>query len=88
MFKLLISKSAEKDLSKLDNNSYNLITSWLKRNIDGCEDPRIHGKRLKGNLTSFWRYRVGDYRILCTINDKELIVLAVRIGHRRDVYDI
>lgn len=88
MFKLLFTKSAEKDLSKLDDNSYYLITSWLRKNIDGCEDPRVHGKRLKSNLKAFWRYRVGDYRILCTINDQELIVLAVRIGHRRDVYDI
>jgi mRNA interferase RelE/StbE len=51
------------------------------------EDPRLSGKPLKGELGVFWRYRVGDYRILCEIRDDELIILAATIGHRREVYD-
>ena len=50
-------------------------------------DPRQLGKPLKGELGEFWRYRVGDYRILCEIRDDELVILAATIGHRREVYD-
>ena len=51
------------------------------------DDPRQSGKSLKGELGEFWRFRVGDYRILCEIRDTELVILAAMIGHRRDVYE-
>ena len=51
------------------------------------DDPRQSGKSLKGELGEFWRYRVGDYRILCEIRDDDLVILAATIGHRRDVYE-
>lgn len=88
MYRLFYTKHAEKNLAKLDINAHNLITSWLQKNIDGCDDPRIHGKALKGNLKKFWRYRIGDYHIICDIQDDKLIVVAVAVGHRKDVYDI
>ena len=64
-----------------------MIVAWMAKNVDGCEDPRAHGKCLTANRSGQWRYRVGDYRVLCEIRDDELIVLAVEIGHRRSVYD-
>lgn len=86
MYRVFYTKHAEKDLKKLDLYAHNLITSWLQKNIDGCDNPRIHGKALKANLKGFWRYRIGDYRIICDIQDDKLIVAAITIGHRRDVY--
>lgn len=60
--------------------------SWLNKNVDGCDDPRSIGKGLTAGLSGKWRYRIGDYRILCEIRDAELVVLAIEIGHRSDVY--
>lgn len=56
-------------------------------NINGTINPRQHGKGLTGNLKGFWRYRVGNYQIVCEIKDEELIVLAVVIAYRKDVYN-
>lgn len=86
MYKIQFSKNAIKELEKLDNYTQHLITSWLKKNIDNSENPRLHGKALVGNLKGKWRYRIGDYRVICFIKDAELIVLAISIGHRKDVY--
>ena len=63
-----------------------VIVSWLFKNVDGCEDPRAFGKGLVANHSGEWRYRVGDYRVLCEIRDEELVVLAIEIGHRQEVY--
>lgn len=78
---------AKKQLSKLDKHTAKLIASWIYKNLVGCEDPRSHGKGLTANRSGQWRYRIGDYRLICDINDSELVILAVSIGHRRDVYD-
>jgi mRNA interferase RelE/StbE len=78
---------ALKDLKKLDREVAKRITSFLKTRITVLENPRSIGAALKGsNLGELWRYRVGDYRIICEIRDKELIILAISIGHRREVY--
>lgn len=78
---------AFKQLRKLGNEPSRRIVRFLKTRIQGTEDPRQFGKVLKGDLGDFWRYRVDDYRILCRIQDDELIVLVVEVGHRSDVYD-
>lgn len=70
----------------MDPGVRRIIVAWLLKNVDGCEDPRAHGKGLTANRSGEWRYRVGDYRILCEIRDDELVVLALEIGHRRSVY--
>ena len=85
-WKLEYSKKAKKQLFKLDNNAKNIIALWLDKNINDCDNPRKFGKALKGNFTGQWRYTIGDYRVLCYINDKKLIVLAVTIGHRSKIY--
>jgi len=81
-----LSGQAEKDLKKIDKYQAKLITYWLLKNIEQCTNPRKHGKALTENLSGLWRYRVGNYRIVCEIKDDELIVVAVNIGHRRDIY--
>lgn len=79
-------KAALKQLKKMDRFDARLILSWIEKNLEGCIDPRAHGKGLTANRSGEWRYRVGDYRVLCTLEDDRLIVQVFTIGHRRDVY--
>jgi len=81
-----LSEKAKKNLAKLDPPQARLITRFLHDRIGPSDDPRQYGISLSGNLATLWRYRVGDYRIVCELKDDELIVLVVRIGHRRDIY--
>lgn len=87
MWSLGFSKKADKQLSKINPGVRRVIASWLLKNLDGCEDPRVHGRPLKGNLAGAWRYRIGDYRVLCEIRDHELLVLALEVGHHKDIYE-
>ena len=57
--------------------------SW---NLQDCQNPRLHGKGLTANRSGQWRYRIGDYRLLCQIDDGKLVILALSVGHRREVY--
>ena len=84
-YALVYSKEALKDLKKLDNSVSRVIYAWLKKNIDGCSDPRIHGKGITANRSGQWRYRAGNYRIVCKIEDDKVIVLVLTIGHRSTV---
>lgn len=86
MYRLDIDKKALKKLKKLDTPTRKQILSWLAKNIENTTNPRQHGKALKANLAGYWRYRVENYRIICDIQDDKLVVLAVEIAHRRDVY--
>ncbi len=79
-------RRAEKELSKLPPNIRRKIYAFLNERIQTNEDPRRFGKALTANLTGLWRYRVEDYRIVCQIQDNRLIVLALKIAHRREVY--
>lgn len=85
-YQVVYSKRSIKEFKKLDRSVAIFIKSWIDDSLVGCEAPRIHGKALKGNLVAFWRYRIGDYRLICNINDNECIILAVAIGHRKEVY--
>lgn len=86
MWRLLYSVRADRQLAKLDPGVSRVIVAWLNKHIDGCEDPRATGKGLTAGLSGKWRYRIGDYRILCEIQDTDLVVLAIEVGHRRDIY--
>jgi mRNA interferase RelE/StbE len=77
---------AVKELRKLDKHSQLLILQYLKKNITSNQDPRRFGKALLGDKKRFWRYRVGDYRLICSIKDKLLNVLVVAVGHRKSIY--
>lgn len=86
MWRLEFSKRADKQLSKLNPGVARVIVAWLVKNIDGCDDPRAHGKGLTANRSGQWRYRIGDYRVLCEIRDSDLVVIAIEVGHRSTVY--
>ncbi len=86
-FTVEITEKAKKQLHKLDPQTFHLITNWIKKNLEGCEDPRRHGKGLTANRSGQWRYRVGDYRIIAKILDDEVVILVVEVGHRKKIYD-
>lgn len=81
-----VSARFEKEFKKLDKYTQRIIKSWIIKNLQGCENPRIHEKGLTSNRSGQWRYRIGDYRLICKINDDKLIILALTIGHRNNVY--
>ena len=81
------SKEALKDLKKLEKPTAALILGWVRKNLEGTDDPRRHGKALTGNLGGRWRYRVGDYRLLARIDDGRVLILVLHVGHRREIYE-
>jgi mRNA interferase RelE/StbE len=81
-----ISDVAEKQLLRLDRPVRKRLLDWLDDRIEGGKDPRHFGEALRGELSGPWRYRTGDYRIICQIHDDRLVVLALAVGHRREVY--
>ena len=87
MWTIEFDERAQRELAKLDRPIAKRIWRFLKDRIAPSDDPRAFGKPLQHNLAGKWRYRVGDYRILCNIEDDNLIVLVVEIGHRSSIYD-
>jgi len=81
-----ISPFAQKQLAKLDRPVAARIIDWLDDRIEGGKNPRHFGEALTGDLAGLWRYRIGDFRVVCEIYDARLVVLALSIGHRRDPY--
>ncbi|MGJ8640558.1 MAG: type II toxin-antitoxin system RelE family toxin [Opitutaceae bacterium] len=81
-----ISSKAIKQLKKLDKQAAKQIFDFLDERISGAEDPRQWGKQLKGELNNVWRYRSGDYRILCQLQGEVFIVLVLEVSHRKDIY--
>ncbi|MBI4828471.1 MAG: type II toxin-antitoxin system RelE/ParE family toxin [Nitrospinae bacterium] len=77
----------EKELRKIGPRAARQIRDFLRDRIAALNDPRQLGYTLKGPLSQFWRYRVGDYRVLCEIQDAALIVLVVRVADRKEAYD-
>ena len=77
---------AKKQLAGLDRIVQDTITRYMDERIAVLDNPRMLGKPLTGELKGYWRYRVGDYRVLAELHDKSITVLVVRVGHRREVY--
>jgi len=86
-YKVEFSKAALKELKKMDRYTASMILGWIRKNLEGCLNPRQHGKGLTANRSGQWRYRVGDYRLLAEIQDERIIILILHIGHRSDVYN-
>ena len=86
-WEIRFSDEALKQLKKLDKQTIRLIDSWIAKHLENSDDPRLCGKPLVANRAGQWRYRIGDYRMLCEIRDNVLLILVIKIGHRRDVYD-
>jgi mRNA interferase RelE/StbE len=79
-------ETAKKQLRKLDKLAARRVVEFMDERVAPSDDPRTLGKALKGSLGDLWRYRVGDYRVLCDIRDRVLTVLVLQIGNRREVY--
>ena len=84
MYNLVPTPHFARQFKKLDKFTQKKIKSYLENILD---NPRSRGKMLQANRSGQWRYRIGDYRLICIIEDKELIILALTVGHRRDVYE-
>jgi mRNA interferase RelE/StbE len=79
--------AAAKELRKLDRQAQQEILRYFRERIATDEDPRRFGKPLSRDMTGLWRYRVRDYRMICNIEDQKLVVLVIRAGHRKEVYE-
>ena len=81
-----ISRTAEKQIQKLDRTAQASIIRFLRERVQVADNPRELGKPLHRDKGGLWRYRVGDYRLICDIQDERITMLVVRVGHRKDVY--
>lgn len=78
---------AVRELRRIDRQQQRNIITYLRERIATDEDPRRFGRGLTGDKVGLWRYRVGDYRLICKIEDEAIIVLVLRVGHRSSIYD-
>ena len=82
-----LSESAGREVGKIDASQAKRILKFLHQRVAKLDDPRSIGEALHGSrLGEFWKYRVGDYRLICKIEDDRLIVLVLRVGHRKEIY--
>ena len=87
MWSVELSEGAKRDLKRCDPQTARRILKFLRERIAVAEDPRRLGKALQSpRLGEFWSYRAGDWRIICRIEDEEVLVLVLKVGHRRSVY--
>jgi len=75
-----------KQIDKLDAPIRRRITQWIANNLEGCANPRFKGKALEGDWEGYWRYRVGNYRLIADIKDDKIIILIVNVDKRNDIY--
>ena len=85
-YSLIFEESYIKSLKRLDKATQKHITKWIKAHLLNTTNPYFSGKALTGNLKGHWRYRIGDYRLIVKIKDNELVIIAIDIGHRKEVY--
>lgn len=85
-WRIELTETANKQLAKLDRVEARRITKFLRERLAATDNPRNTGKALSGPLGGLWRYRVGEYRLICEIQDGVLCVLVLKIGNRREVY--
>lgn len=84
-WKIEFTTAADKSLTKLGIETQKRIVRFLRERIANADNPRNVGKALTGT-SGLWRYRVGDYRIICKIEDKKICIIVVSVGHRREIY--
>jgi len=85
-WKIKLAETAKKQLARIDRQAARDIMSFLRERVATGEDPRRYGEPLKKDLSGFWKYRVGAYRIIADIQEDQIVVLVLRIGHRSKVY--
>ena len=84
-YRLMYTEKSARQIRKMDPAAQRLITTYLRK-LENLEEPRSKGKALSAHLKGFWRYRIGDYRAICEINEDVIIIVVVDIGHRKDMY--
>ncbi len=85
-WRIELTGEARRQLKKVGHAEAKRIRNYLRQRVEPLDDPRLIGKPLKGQFSDLWRYRVGDHRIICELQDEVLVVLVIRIGHRGKVY--
>jgi len=86
-YRVEVTKRFERDFRKLDKYTQKIISGWISKHLINCIDPRTNGKALAGKYAGLWRYRIGDYRLICLIKDDEMVILAMTVGHRKEIYE-
>ena len=87
VWRIAVSETAEKQLGKLDRPVARRIRSFLSERGALLDDPRSIGEALKGSeLSEFWKYRIGDWRVICKIRDKQILIIVLSVGNRGQVY--
>ena len=86
MYTVVFTEKALKALKNFDKSVSRMLVAWIRKNLDGCDDPRRSGKPLTGNHSGKWRYRVGDYRIMAKIEDEKVVIIILTVGHRKSIY--
>jgi mRNA interferase RelE/StbE len=86
-WRIEVSQTAEKQLAKLDRAVARRIVAFLRERVSVLDDPRVIGEALKGSESGeFWKYWVGDWRLICQIDDAHITITVVRLGNRREIY--
>jgi mRNA interferase RelE/StbE len=85
-WRIEITRTATRQITKLDRAAQKAIQNFLRERLMIADDPRQWGKPLHGEKRGLWRYRVGDYRLICDIQDDKITILVLELGHRKDVY--
>jgi mRNA interferase RelE/StbE len=86
IWRIEITRTAEKQITKLARPAQRSIQRFLRDRLTPADDPRQWGRPLHGEKRGLWRYRVGDYRLICDIQDEKITVIVLEVGHRKDVY--
>ena len=85
-WRIEITRTAAKTITKLDHQAQKAILKFRRGRLSTAENPRQWGSALQGDRQGLWRYRVGDYRLICDIQDAKVVVLLLEVGHRKDIY--
>ena len=85
-WRIEITRTATRQITKLDRQAQESILKFLRERLSQADDPRQWGKALQGEKRGLWRYRVGDYRLICDIQDARIKILVLELGHRKDIY--
>ena len=85
-YKVEVSERFKREFRKLDRYTQKILRAWIDKNLVDCENPRAFGKGLTVNRSGQWRYRIGDYRLICSLEDDKLVILALSVGHRSEIY--
>lgn len=87
MWQIEFKPRAAKELKKLDPKQAKQILAWLRVRLDSGADPRLFAEQLTGNFKEFWRFRIGDFRVVFQPQEQKVLIMIVRVAHRREVYN-